>query len=394
MPSPDLQRRQIALLVETSRAYGRELLRGVARFVREHPHWSVRLQDRGLNDPLPDWLHGSRIDGILARVETPELARSLARLRRPVINLCGTWTGTRFPVIDTDDGAVARLALDHFLDRGLRRVAYCGFPGTGWSDVRQEHFLAFARAADLEVAVFKQRHRRAGSATLAGEQAGLRQQQNLREWLAALPRPLGIFAANDLRGRQLVELCRETGAIVPDEIAVLGVDNDELLCELTDPPLSSIVPDCQRIGFEAAVQLDRWITEPAARIANQFIPPRATVTRRSTDILAMEDRHIANAVRHIREHACNGLRVADLLKVVPLSRSNLERSFRQQLGRTPKAEIIRVQLDHASRLLTQTDLTLAEIADRSGFRHPEYFSTLFKAKTGNTPGALRRKGRI
>jgi LacI family transcriptional regulator len=389
-------RRQVALLVETSRAYGRGVLRGISRYVRQNPSWSVRLQDRGLNDPLPNWLSDGRLDGVIARIETPELARTLRQARLPVVNLSAFEPDNRFPLIDTDDIRVAEAAYDHFAERGFRSLAFCGYTGARWSDTRRARFLAKARQSGITCHEFRSSLRPDRShqrETLALEARGLAQEPQLIDWLRSLPATTGIFAANDLRGRQLLDLCHELGLSVPDHLAVLGVDNDELLCELTDPPLSSIEPDCERIGWKAAETLDRLMSRHAPNPGRQLFPPVGISTRKSTDVLAIAEPLIAQAIGFIREHACDGIGVPDVLRQVPVSRSALERGFRRHLDRPPKAEILRIQLNRAMELLRTTDLPLPEISRLCGFRHPEYFNTLFREKLGLPPGQYRRRQR-
>jgi LacI family transcriptional regulator len=167
------------------------------------------------------------------------------------------------------------------------------------------------------------------------------------------------------------------------------VDNNELLCNLSDPPLSSVDLNCERMGYEAAALLTELMAgRPAAR-RTTLIQPRGVVTRQSTDVLAIEDPEVAAAVRLIRTGACGGLTVRDLLASCSLSGSSLERRFRQTLGRSPKAEIIRVRLQRVVELLTDTDLSLAAIAARTGFKYPEYLSGVFKQRVGTSPARYR-----
>ncbi len=172
-------------------------------------------------------------------------------------------------------------------------------------------------------------------------------------------------------------------------MAVLGVDNDEILCDLAEPPLSSVVPNTRRIGYEAAAMLTRLMAGEPAPPGAILIEPLAVVTRQSTDILAVGDRDVATAIRYIREHACEGISVNDVLAEVPLSRSVLERRFTRILGHSPKEEISRVRLRRIKQLLAETDLQLARIASMTGFEHSEYLSVMFKSKTGETPGEYR-----
>jgi len=192
---------------------------------------------------------------------------------------------------------------------------------------------------------------------------------------------------------QVLDACRRLGVPVPDEVAVVAVDNDELLCELAHPPLSSVIPNTRRTGYEAAALLDRLMNGGRARGETHLIPPLGVATRQSTDVLAIEDPHVSRAVRYIREHACDGINVRDVLRAVPQSRRLLEARFKKLLGRTPHEEILRVQLRRVKQLLTETDLPLETIAERTGFAHPEYLSVVFRREVGQPPSRYRAQGR-
>ena len=179
---------------------------------------------------------------------------------------------------------------------------------------------------------------------------------------------------------------------MPEEVAVIGVDNAETFCELCDPPLSSVVPDAERIGFEAAALLDRLMAGDVPNNPDRRIPPVGVITRQSTDTLAMDDPLIARAARFIREHACQGIGVSDVLAALPVSRSVLERGFRRRLGHSPQEEIRPVRLRRIQRLLTETDWPLARIAEMTGYEHPEYMMVQFKRVVGETPSEWRSRG--
>jgi LacI family transcriptional regulator len=180
---------------------------------------------------------------------------------------------------------------------------------------------------------------------------------------------------------------------VPDEVAVIGVDNDELLCELSHPPLSSVVPNTHRTGYAAAALLDEMMSGRPAEGLTHLIAPLGVATRQSTDVLAIEDRNVGLAVRFIREHACDGINVRDVLKAVPQARRQLEGRFKALLARSPHEEIVRVQLNRVQQLLADTDLPLSEVAERAGFAHVEYLSVVFKKKIGMPPSQYRSKNR-
>jgi LacI family transcriptional regulator len=384
----------VALLVESSRAYGRGLLHGIAGYVRLHGPWSIYLAERGLGEDPPAWLQGWRGDGVIARIENRRIARAVGDLGLPTVDLRALLTDLGVPQIVTDDEAVARLAVGHFFERGFRHFAFCGFAGADYSDQRSEAFARLVVEAGFACTTYEPSRRPAPAGTEAREQQGWSAEAEVARWLERLPKPVGLMACNDIRAQQVLTACRASGVAVPDEVAVLGVDNDETLCDLADPPLSSVVPDTYRIGYEAAALLERMMTgAETAPPGPTLIPPLAVVTRRSTDVLAVDDRAIARAAHFIREHACDGIRVEDVLAEVPLSRSVFERRFVKIFGRTPKAEILRTQLDRVKRLLAETDLSLKQIASRTGFQHPEYMSAAFKERTGQTPGQYRRSAR-
>jgi LacI family transcriptional regulator len=220
-------------------------------------------------------------------------------------------------------------------------------------------------------------------------------EDEIGQWLLALPRPVGVMACYDIRARHVLDACRRVGLAVPDQVAVIGVDNDEFLCDLSDPPLSSVAPDTRRTGYEAAALLDRLMSGRERRRGQAiFVEPLGVVARRSTDVLALGDADVSAAVRFIREHACDGIAVKDLLAEVPLSRRVLEDRFRKLLGRTPHDEIARVRFERVRQLLRETRLPLAEIARRSGFRNAEYLATAFRRQLGTSPNAYRKSAGV
>ncbi|HEU5125835.1 MAG TPA: DNA-binding transcriptional regulator [Verrucomicrobiae bacterium] len=389
MPRP-IQRRRVGLLIESSRAYGRGLLQGIAKYVREHENWTISFEEWTWSQ-VPAWLADWEGDGLIARIETRELARVIRKLNIPTVDLRGSVPNLNLPLIDTDDQAVSALAAEHLWERGFRHFAFCGFVGANYSDTRSRWFME--RVAELggDCRACLPRQQALTSSTIELERRELRFQADLARWLDELPKPIGIMACNDIRGQQVMKACRQLGLLVPDEVAVIGVDNDDVLCELSDPPLTSIMPNTLRIGYEAAAVLDRLMRGQKPPKGPRYVPPLGVVTRRSTDVLTIPDRAIASVLRFIREHACDGIQVPDLVAVAALSRTVLERRFTRLVGCSPKAEILRVQLARARQLLTETDLPLSVIAERSGFKHPEYFNVIFKLKIGQTPGRYRQR---
>jgi LacI family transcriptional regulator len=369
--------KQVALLIETSNAYARGLLRGIMAYVRErHEPWAFRLTEHGRGEVGRRELAGWKGHGVIARIENDLIAATLRRLKRPVVDVSAARLLPELPWVETDDAAIARTAADHLLERGLRHFGYCGDDRFNWSRWRQLAFHDYLTAAGLPCSDGPAR----GTAGLS-------------DWVRALPKPVGVFAGYDVRGREILDACRQAGADVPDQVAVIGVDDDELLCELSDPPLSSVIPDTRRTGWVAAELLGDWMAGRRPRATAHRIPPLGVTTRRSTDMLAVEDPDLAAALRFIRENACKRITVHDVVGQVPLSRRVLESRFKQLLGRTPHDEITRAQLEQAKVLLMQRNLTLAAVAHRAGFRNGEYLCTVFKREFGLTPGQYRKQHR-
>jgi LacI family transcriptional regulator len=389
MPSHSVPpQRRVALFIEASRAYARGLVRGVAQYNREQTQWSVHFTPQGPNDPPPSWLRTWNGDGILARIDNPAMAEAILATGLPVIDLRRALTDLGLPTIGPDDAVVARLALDHLLARGFRNFGFFGAPrGLHPSmDARADHFQRVAEEAGLECSVFCVRRRRASN---GGWESELDQ---VTRWLHELPKPAGVMTCNDDRGLQLLDACRRAGLLVPDEVAVVGVGNDDCLCNLALPPLTSIDLDPQRIGYEAARLLDQMMDSGVRHPPPLLIEPRGILTRMSTDVLATEDQAVIRAVKFIRAHACERIRVGDVLKHVRMSRGALEPRIKQVLGRTIYQEIQRVQIERVKELLASTAAPLKQVAHQAGFNYPEYMMRVFRRATGQTPAQYRRNG--
>jgi len=386
MPPSRVRRvRHVAVLIESSRAYGRGLIEGVARYSREQGNWVLYFEPRGLEAP-PPWLRDWKGDGIIARLPLRSMARAVAAKGLPVVELFSTAEKSGLPLVGGDNAAIARLALQHFWERGFRHFAYCGpTPATKYITLRGEAFVRQAQAAGCAGAVFS-----VPSAHWAVADWE-REEEQIAGWLQTLPRPVGVLACYDERGYQVLNACRRAGLRVPEEVAVLGVGNDPVLCEMCFPPLSSIDLDAPRIGYVAAAYLDRMMRGRRAPRTPISITPRGLIGRRSTDVLATDDPDLAEALAFIRAHACEGIGVSDVLRRFAISQRVLERKFRSFLGRTPKAELLRVQVARARVLLAESDLPLKEIARRCGFGSEKYFSDAFHRQGGIRPAAYRRQ---
>jgi LacI family transcriptional regulator len=380
-------RPHVALIVETSKGFGRGLLRGISKYVRADGPWSIYVDERAAGDPPPTWLRDWEGHGVIVRAQTRELADAVLKLRVPVVDTLRQFDALMLPAIYTNDALVSAHAAEHLLAKGFRNFAFVGVENAHWSDLRCAGFEAAVRRAGHECHVYEPISRRRFRKSWEGGQ------DDLCEWINDLPKPVGIMAAHDLRALCVLDACRRTGTAVPEHAAIIGVDNDELLCDLADPPLSSVPHDLDRMGHEAAALLARLMNGEAAPAQPTFVDPFSVVARQSTDIVAIDDPVVASAMRFIREHACDGIKIDDVATHTGWSRRVLERAFERHVGISPHAQIVRTQLDRIKQLLTETELSIEVIADKSGFAYPAYMSVAFKKQTGQTPIEFRRAAR-
>ncbi|MEI6235314.1 MAG: DNA-binding transcriptional regulator [Planctomycetota bacterium] len=373
---------RVALLIETSNAYGRGLLRGVVAYAREHRPWSFYFVEQGRGDPPPQWLSSWDGDGIIARIENERIARAVAESGLPAVDISAARLMPSIPWVETNDAAVAHMVAEHVLERGFKHFGFCGDARFNWSTWRCTHFTETIRAAGFDCSIYNPSEKK--QVPVEAHIAGI------GDWLKTLPKPAGIMACYDIRAQQVLAACRDLQVPVPDEVAVVGVDNDELLCDLCSPPLSSVLLNHQKAGYEASRLLDRMMSGLPVELSGHLIEPLRLEIRQSSDVLAIHDADVSKAMHLIREHACDGIDVSDVLRTVPVSRRVLESRFKKLLGVTPHEEILRVKLRRVKQLLLDTSLPLTEIARRTGFEHVEYLSVAFKRETGTTPRIFRR----
>jgi LacI family transcriptional regulator len=379
------KRPKVALLIESSRAYGRGLLRGIAAYTRTHRSWSTFVEPRGLDEPFPRWLKSWKGDGILARITDRPMAKLILQTGLPAIDLRGSVPGISIPVVGLDAAAAARLAFEHLRERGFRHFAFCSAaPQYHFSDERGEAFERLAREAGCSFSAFPP----TGNGPCSAEWD--QEQRALARWVAKLVKPVGILACHDERGVDLLNACRDLRIAVPDDVAVIGVDNDEVMCELAEPSLSSVDSNTEQIGYRAAELLEQLMAGKITLAEPTLIEPAGVVARRSTDAFAIDDPELASSMRFIRDHACDGINVEDVLQQTRLSRSTLERRFVALLGRSPSDEIVRLRLERVKQLLEETNYPLSQIAALAGIEHPEHLGRLFRRKFGKTPGQYRQ----
>ncbi|QDT01989.1 Xylose operon regulatory protein [Rubripirellula lacrimiformis] len=384
-------RPKIALMVETSRSYGRELLKGIALFARTRTNWSLMHQEMTIDAALPDWLGSASVSGAIARVDQHSVGQ-LSALGVPVVDVRCRHEFPGMPRFDTDDRAVARLAFDHLRERGFERFAFCGFQTIHFSMARLRFFREAVEAAGLPLSVYESPGTE-GARVSGAEQSGMMDDHGVSTWLKTLQHPTGLLACNDIRGQQVLNACGILDIQVPDQIGVIGVDDDDAICPLCDPTLSSVRPDAEGIGYRAAEALQQMMHGGQRHSRLELLAPQRVSCRRSTQVHASEDRDLAEACRFIRQHACDGINVNHVADAVRISRRQLERRFRAEFGSTLHDEITRAQVDRVKQLLRETNMTLEQITPLAGYRHTERLSVAFKRETGITPGEYRKQPR-
>jgi LacI family transcriptional regulator len=383
----------VALLVETSRAYGRGICRGVARFAEQNPDWLILYQERNLKESIPESLRKYKVDGILMRVDQPNVVRKIVSLGIPTVDLLGARVEGDCPAFLPDDHAIAEMATDHLVNNGFVHFAFCGLAGIPFSDDRQRGFVRYLDKFGFRVFNYPSRATHLGE-ILRAEDRGFLEIESIAKWLETLPKPVAVFACNDVRALQVLQACHLIGCIVPDEVAVLGVDNDEIITELCHPRLTSIEPDTLSTGYKACLCLDRMMARSKPESLLDRTAPVGVIERESTNIIATTDKVLASALREIRDEACDGLTVKKLLDHLQISRTHLEAKFKRTVGRTVHDEITRVRLKRVCQLLYSGEETLATIVRKSGYLDISHLSRLFRKNFGVSPGEYRKRNRV
>ena len=373
---------KVALLVETSREFGRSFLYGVARYSRTHEPWVFYRETGGLERSIPkikDW----GADAVMTR--TLKHSEQLYSLGIPIIYIVHReFEQSPYPMVVTEGKKIAQMATEHFLDRGFRYFAYCGFDTMSWSVQRGHFFAQFLTDAGFPVETYNQPvHRHL--------QQWENEQAILAGWLKALPKPVAVMACNDDRGQHVIEACKMVNIKIPEEVAVLGVDNDVLVCDLCEPPLSSVALNTEKAGYDAAELLDKLMHGDAMTGQKIIVEPTHIVTRRSTEILSIQDPDVVAALRFIRNNCRSRISVDDVVDALTISRRVLEKRFRKQLNRSILEEIRKARTDAAARMLVETEMSISQIAQKLGYTETAHLSRYFHKEKGISPIAFRKR---
>lgn len=381
-------KKRILLLLEMTNFYTHEIVEGISNFARGKNEWSIYLDELGPIVSLPDWVKKLRCDGIIVRSMIPKVHDQLKKLRIPIVELLGNGKTLKSDVLSNED-LVGKMAVDHFWERGFRNFGFFSF-GQNW-------FLAGFRNAFIRE--IEKRGRTCSVCPTSLYRTDLnnslaindRQMESLVNWLTDLPKPAAIFSPPATNSTILLNQCLVHELNVPDEVAILNLGNNEVICSITVPSLSSIGANGRQTGYEAASLLDKMIKKEPLPPLPILIPPEGVVMRQSTDTFAIDNADFVAAIKMIREHAVDRIRIQDIADEICVSRRTLSRWFRQYINRTPEEEIIRVRLERAKSLLRETSMTLEQIGRESGYPLVEHFIRAFRLRMGITPNEYRKK---
>ncbi|MBI1934012.1 MAG: DNA-binding transcriptional regulator [Ignavibacteriales bacterium] len=367
--------KKVILLLESSRAFGRDLLFGIGKYSRINGPWSFYWEPRGLKSSIPH-LSKWKADGIIMRNSL--IKKELLDLKLPtILALHDTNRPANMPAICTNSESISRLAANHLIDIGLKNFAFCGYDDIEWSNDRKYYFKKIIEEAGFNIFLYNQ-------VTHVKQISWQQEQINMRKWIQSLPKPIGIMACNDDRGQQVLEVCKSLSINVPEEIAVTGVDNDALICDLSDTPLTSVCLNTEQAGYAAAEQLDHMMNEKQKNFNDIIVLGTHIVQRQSTNILAVNDKEVAEAIKFIRNNAKNKIQIKDVVKQTCLGKRSLENRFKKTLHRTINQEIRRVRTEMIKQMLLETNLSISEITSMFDFTSIEHIARYFRKENGQS----------
>jgi LacI family transcriptional regulator len=366
------------------------LCEGIVRFARERKDWSLRIVEFSeILDSTRRRLH----DGFIARVMNDEIADILASTGKPVVDVFLEKPVPGFAGVDQNASLVGQMAAQHFIEHRFSNFAFCGYNGRRYSDDRRDEFVRHLKLNHYECECYctpSTALKDFAEAVVMHEHFGMPSDaKSLSRWIRKLPKPVAVFCAHDMRAYQLSEICRANGILVPDEVAILGCDDDELVCQFTDPPISSIDQNAVGIGYAAAAALQQMFDDPSVVPPVAKIKPLRLVERESTRTYPLSPKWLSDALVFIQSSIQQNISAVDVYEHVDKSHTLVDAAFRQQLGTSVQKEIARIRLNEARRLVTTTNMPMKEISKACGYSSLQYFSTSFTHAFGISPSALR-----
>lgn len=358
-----------------------EIVRGVYRYIEIKKSWVISIHNE---DDVTSAIAGSP-DGIIASVQSADAACKLQAWGGPVVATASEFEDHSFVQIGFDPLATGKLAAEHLMLLHGRAYSYFGYPDSPRSRLIAQGFSQRLNQAEFVVVENRSEFQRPSRTAFPSDRVIL-------AWLAKLSQPAAIFCNSDLLAHHLARACASAGLRVPQDVAILGCSNDEFLCTVSQPPLSSVGLPFAALGYETAKLLDALMSKSAVPPRSE-LPPLGVITRQSTDPAAMAEPSLATALRFIRDNATSRIGVEDIAEASGLSRSSLERRFRALVGRSPLAELLRERVDRAQHLLVKTDLAMKEVAIAAGFHDVRHLSVTFRQKAGTSPGRYRARFR-
>mgnify|MGYP000070601683 CR=1 FL=1 len=377
--------KKIILDIETSRAYGRGLLYGIKMYSIAKGSWTFYQVVGGREHGLPS-LANWGADGAIIR-ESGHIEKVLSLNIPTVVCVDQSRKVAADIILSTDQADIAKLAAEHFLERKYENFAFSGPSRLWWAQERADHFRKAVATAGFKTDIFMHSEP-AGKLTWAKAQA------RMIEWLKSLPKPVAIMAANDDHGQYIIESCKVAGLNVPGDVALLGVDNDTMICEFTLPSISSINLDTKCAGYKAAELLDQLMQGEKCHERKILVKATHVVARASTDIMAIEDQLVVQAIRYMRTNYRELIRVSDVADAVAISRSTLDRRFHKAMGRSVQKEMRRIRVAQIAKMLIETDLTITQIARAMNFTGIEHLGRYFKREKGLSPVEYRKRYRL
>ena len=389
------RRFQIAVAIERTSEYGRRFLQGVADYFDDKPDCQLAL----LNPSQVTDRTLGEYDGWICRITNKRILTKLHETGKPVVDAICLEPFKGFFTIRTDYAAIGTLAAEHFLAHGFANFGFCGYRHVTFSDLRRNAFARVLEERGFRPSIYRPPYRANKPLSTQAQQRELTEgplgeiedAKCLMTWLKHMPKPVAIFCCDDFRASAVARLCKRAGISIPNEVAVLGVDNDPIYCMFGSPRISSIDPNTKALGFAAAEMMHGQLSSPRSRkVLSRTIPPKGIVVRASTDAYPDAPDWFADALAYIGRELHAGLSASDVFRRAGFSRTLVERIFRRILGKTVQEKIAEMRIDAAKRLLASTTLPIKEIAAETGYRSVTYFTRTFGAATGRSPADYRR----